>query len=76
LKLLSRSCRAGRDVYQVLVYYYIHLDRYLRDFFIKGDNPEPELNLKFIKILDKEDKIKDNSFLERRPSIFNYLCPN
>jgi ATP-dependent DNA helicase RecQ len=63
--------RAGRDgLPSFCLLLYSPSDRYLREFFIKGDNPEPELIIKiYKKLLDKEDKTKDNNFLERQPSI-------
>ncbi len=55
--------RAGRDgLPSFCLLLYSPSDRYLREFFIKGDNPEPELIIKiYEKLLEKEDSL-ENTF--------------
>lgn len=52
--------RAGRDgLPSFCLLLYSPSDRYLREFFIKGDNPEPEMIIEiYDKLLDREDKLK------------------
>ena len=54
--------RAGRDgLPSFCLLLYSPSDRYLREFFIKGDNPEPELIVKiYEKLLEKEDSLENN----------------
>ncbi|HOZ53182.1 MAG TPA: ATP-dependent DNA helicase RecQ [bacterium] len=54
--------RAGRDgLPSFCLLLYSPSDRYLREFFIKGDNPEPELIIKiYEKLLEKEDSLENN----------------
>ncbi|PKM91009.1 recombinase RecQ [Candidatus Falkowbacteria bacterium HGW-Falkowbacteria-1] len=49
--------RAGRDsLPSFCLLLYSPSDRYLREFFIKGDNPEPELIVKIYKVLLEKDE--------------------
>ncbi len=56
--------RAGRDgLPSFCLLLYSPSDRYLREFFIKGDNPDPELILKiYDKLLEKNDSIEGEEF--------------
>jgi ATP-dependent DNA helicase RecQ len=51
--------RAGRDgLPSLCLLLYSPSDRYLREFFIKGDNPEPEIIIDiYSKLLEKEDDL-------------------
>ena len=57
--------RAGRDgLASFCLLLYSPSDRYLREFFIKGDNPSPELIVKIYEtLLDKEDDAIRGSIL-------------
>lgn len=63
--------RAGRDgLPSFCLLMYSPSDRYLREFFIKGDNPDPELIVKiYDKLLDKEDNLNSGQSLETSKSI-------
>ncbi len=63
--------RAGRDgLPSFCLLMYSPSDRYLREFFIKGDNPEPELVIKiYEKLLDKEDDLNSGHFPDVSKSI-------
>ncbi|MFA5644174.1 MAG: RecQ family ATP-dependent DNA helicase [Patescibacteria group bacterium] len=55
--------RAGRDgLPSFCLLLYSPSDRYLREFFIKGDNPDPELIIKiYEKLLEKDDDLGENN---------------
>ena len=63
--------RAGRDgLPSLCLLMYSPSDRYLREFFIKGDNPEPELITRiYEKLLEKEDDLNSNNFSDQAKSI-------
>ncbi len=56
--------RAGRDgLPSLCLLLYSPSDRYLREFFIKGDNPEPELIIKIYEnLLNREDGLGLDDF--------------
>ena len=58
----GRAGRDGKPSFCLLLY--SPSDRYLREFFIKGDNPEPELIVKIYEaLLDKENDAVKGSIL-------------
>ncbi len=66
--------RAGRDgLPSFCLLLYSPSDRYLREFFIKGDNPEPELIIKiYEKLLDKEDLLNDENSFKKNSILITY----
>jgi ATP-dependent DNA helicase RecQ len=66
--------RAGRDgLPSFCLLLYSPSDRYLREFFIKGDNPDPELIIKiYEKLLDKEDLLKDENSFKKNSILITY----
>lgn len=70
--------RAGRDgMPSFCLLLYSPSDRYLREFFIKGDNPEPELIVKIYEtLLDKEGDAINGSILITYSELAKELSAN